>query len=125
MDLNELLEVWKNYLSRRQWEQTLADAEASGDEAGTQDARQALGKLPEISHLEALKANAEMVNVLSVQRFIAMKAAREQGLSLEQIGNALGVSRQSAWEFFQRKLAAQKPPPPSSDASQSGKESSQ
>jgi hypothetical protein len=43
--------------------------------------------------------------MLSVQRWIALQDAREQGATLEQIGKVLGISRQSAWETFQRKMA--------------------
>ena len=40
---------------------------------------------------------------LTAQRWIAMMDAQRQGESLEQIGNELGVTRQSAWEFMQRR----------------------
>jgi hypothetical protein len=105
MDLDRLFEEWKRYLSRRGWEQARAAAEAKGDTAGVAAADQALGDLHAISALDALRANAELVSMLSVQRWIAMKEAREQGATLEEIGKALGVSRQSAWEVFQRKIA--------------------
>lgn len=122
MNLNELLELWIAYLSRRQWDQRKAEALAKGDSATVILAEKALAELPQISALEALQANADLVNVLSIQRFIAMQDAREQGISLEQIGKALGISRQSAWEFFQRKLAGQQRNA-SSDKTESGGES--
>jgi hypothetical protein len=105
MDMDQLVATWKLYLSRRGWERARADAEASGDAASAAAAEQALADLPAVGALDALRANAELVSMLSVQRWIAMKAAREQGATLEQIGKALGVSRQSAWEVFQRKIA--------------------
>jgi hypothetical protein len=107
MDLDQLLSTWKLYLSRRGWERARADAEARGDGAGVAAAEHALADLPPVAALDALRANAELVGMLSAQRWIAMKAAREQGATLEQIGQALGVSRQSAWEFLQRKIAEQ------------------
>jgi hypothetical protein len=55
--------------------------------------------------MDALRANAELVSRLTVQRWIGMKVARERGASLERIGRELGVSRQSAWEFMQRRIA--------------------
>jgi hypothetical protein len=103
--MDELLDVWTIYLSRRQAEGARADAEANGDSVGVQDAERALAALPDVSALDALRANGELVNRLNVQRFIAMKDARDQGASHEQIGKELGVSRQSAWEFMQRKIA--------------------
>src|ERR1700754_3226259 len=105
MEIDELLEVWTIYLSRRQAEGARADAEANGDGAGVQDAERALAALPDVSALDALRANGELVSRLNVRRFVAMQDARDQGASHEQIGKALGVSRQSAWEFMQRKVA--------------------
>jgi hypothetical protein len=90
MEMKELLEIWELYLERRR-------LEAAGDEA-------ALAALPEVTALDGLRANADLVSRLSVQRWIAMKDAQDQGASLEQIGNELGVTRQSAWEFMQRKV---------------------
>jgi hypothetical protein len=107
MDLDQLLSTWKLYLSRRGWERARADAEARGDGAGVAAAEHALADLPPVAALDALRANAELVGMLSAQRWIAMKAAREQGATLEQIGQVLGVSRQSAWEFLHRKIAEQ------------------
>jgi hypothetical protein len=105
MNMDQLVAMWKLYLSRRGWERTRADAEARGDMDGVAAAEQALADLPVVDALDALRANADLVNMLSVQRWIAMRDAREQGATLEQIGQVLGISRQSAWEAFQRKLA--------------------
>jgi hypothetical protein len=90
MEMRELLEIWELYLQRRR-------LEAEGDEAG-------LAALPEVTALDGLRANADLVSRLTVQRWIAMKDAQDQGASLEQIGGELGVTRQSAWEFMQRKI---------------------
>jgi Homeodomain-like domain len=57
--------------------------------------------------LDALRANANLVTSLTDQRWLVMRRARQAGASWEQIGTALGVSRQSAWEFLRRKLAEQ------------------
>jgi hypothetical protein len=105
MEMKELLEIWELYLERRR-------LEAEGDAA-------ALAALPEVTALDGLRANADLVSRLSVQRWIAMKDAQEQGASLEQIGSELGVTRQSAWEFMQRRTADQdepvEPPEPPSN----------
>jgi hypothetical protein len=79
METRKLLEIWELYLEQRRQEGS-----------------------PEVTALEALRANAELAGRLGQQRWIAMKDAQEQGASLEQIGSALGVTRQSAWEFMQR-----------------------
>jgi hypothetical protein len=91
MEMRELLEIWELYLERRR-------LEAEGDAA-------ALAALPEVTALDGLRANSDLVSRLSVQRWIAMKDAQDQGASLEQIGGELGVTRQSAWEFMQRRIA--------------------
>jgi len=54
--------------------------------------------------LDALSANATLVARLNTERWLVMRAARDAGSSWDQIGTALGTSRQSAWEFLRRKL---------------------
>jgi hypothetical protein len=103
METRELLEIWELYLKRRR-------LEAEGD-------ADALAALPGVSALDGLRANADLVSRLTVQRWIAMKDAQAEGASLEQIGNELGVTRQSAWEFMQRRIAehggsVEQPDPP-------------
>ena len=105
MDMDQLVATWKLYLTRRQRRQDLADAQTVGDEARAAAALRALEALPEVSALDALQANAHLVSMLSVQRWIALQDAREHGATLEQIGKVLGISRQSAWETFQRRMA--------------------
>jgi hypothetical protein len=105
MDLDEQLAIWKLCLSRIRWERARMESDATGDNAGVEAAEQALAHLPEVGPLDGLRANAELVSRLSAQRFIAMRVAQQQGASSEQIGAALGVSRQSAWEFMKRKIA--------------------
>ncbi len=114
--MDEASAIWRLWLARRRWEQARAEAEADGDQARVQEATQALAALPAVGVLEALRANAELVSVLTAQRWIAMKAAQEQGASSEEIGKALGISRQAAWEFLQRKIAAHRRQVPVHDA---------
>jgi hypothetical protein len=96
MEMQELLEIWELYLERRR-------LEATGDEV-------ALAALPAVTALDGLRANADLVSRLTVQRWIAMKDAQAEGASLEQIGNELGVTRQSAWEFMQRRTGEPETP---------------
>jgi hypothetical protein len=44
-----------------------------------------------VDGLDALHANAELMSVLTAQRWIAMKVAQEQGPSAEQIGTTIGA----------------------------------
>lgn len=104
MELDACCAVWMLWLTRRRWEQAAGAAADEGDPAAQERAASALRSLPEVTPVQALNANAQAIGLLTAQRWIAMKAAREEGVSLEQIGRALGVSRQSAWEFMQRKI---------------------
>ena len=103
--MDELVAIWQSAGARRRLEASLTRAEQAGDAEGVLAARQAMAQLPEVSALDALRANAALVDQLTSQRWVAMKIARDEGASWEQIGQALGVSRQSAWEFLRRKLA--------------------
>ena len=50
--------------------------------------------------LEALRELARSEPELERLRLDNVLAARSAGATWEQVGNALGVSRQSAWEYF-------------------------
>ena len=50
--------------------------------------------------LEALRELARSEPELEQLRRDKVLAARAAGATWEQVGNALGVSRQSAWEYF-------------------------
>ena len=50
--------------------------------------------------LEALRELSRSEPELDRLRHEKVLAARESGATWEQVGNALGVSRQSAWEYF-------------------------
>jgi hypothetical protein len=104
-DLAGLLASWTAASSRQVWQRARARAEEAGDTTAARAADRALAKLPEVTALDALRANAELIARLTADRWVAMRAARDEGASWEQIGQALGISRQSAWEFVQRKAA--------------------
>jgi Homeodomain-like domain len=109
-DLAGLLATWTAARSSQVWHRARARAESDGDASAVRAADRALAELPDVTPLDALRANAELVSRLTTDRWMAMQAAREQGASWEQIGQALGVSRQSAWEFLQRKTAEHQQP---------------
>ena len=54
--------------------------------------------------LEALRELAQWEDELERLRLAAVEAARERGASWEQIGAALGMSRQAVWEFYTRQV---------------------
>ncbi|MEQ4566464.1 helix-turn-helix domain-containing protein [Paenarthrobacter sp. CAP02] len=73
----------------------------------------------EVSALEALRVNARAVDRLTAKRWYVMKAAREAGATWSQIGQALGVTRQAAYDFYRRKTETQEkyaPGPTDSEA---------
>jgi S1 RNA binding domain len=98
------LAIWRLFLERIRWQAKLDEARESDDGAATREAEDALSALPEVSALDALRANADLIRRLSMQRWIGMKVARDEGANMEEIGAELRVSRQAAWEFLKRKI---------------------
>lgn len=60
-----------------------------------------------IEPLEALRQVARSEVELDELRWNQIAAARDAGASWAAIGEALGVSRQSAWEYFTRRVSKQ------------------
>ena len=56
--------------------------------------------------LEALKALQERERALEAARLRLIAAAREQGRSWTEIGSALGVSKQAAWQLYNADITA-------------------
>jgi hypothetical protein len=106
-DERELHQVWDTQAQRRMWSGVRDKNRAKGDAQGQAVAEQALAELPEVTALQALRANARLVGLLTGRRWIAMQDAREAGASWEQIGEALGMSKQGAHDFYRRKIADQ------------------
>jgi hypothetical protein len=105
MDNEEIqLAIWRLFLQRTRIEAERRDAHERDDKAGMAAADAQLASLPAVKVTEALKANAELIARLSSQRWIGMKVARDQGITMEEVGEQLGVSKQAAWEFLKRKL---------------------
>jgi hypothetical protein len=95
------LAVWRLFLERTK---AKAELEESQDLESRKKVEEMLASLPEVTSLDALRANAELISRLSAERWIAMKVARDEGANMEELGNQLGVSRQAAWEFLKRKI---------------------
>ncbi|MGA7096374.1 MAG: S1 RNA-binding domain-containing protein [Acidimicrobiia bacterium] len=95
------LAVWRLFLERTRWRSAL---DQSTDVDSRKQAEEMLATLPDVSALDALRANAELISRLSAQRWIAMQVARDEGANMEELGRQLGVSRQAAWEFLKRKI---------------------
>jgi hypothetical protein len=63
-----------------------------------------LDTLADPSPIEALTANAKLVELLTGRRWILMEEARERGESWSTIGAALGMSKQGALDWYRRKI---------------------
>ncbi|WP_285244161.1 hypothetical protein [Pseudarthrobacter sp. fls2-241-R2A-127] len=68
---------------------------------------EALAEISEVAALEALRANAKAVELLTARRWYVMKSAREAGATWAQIGEALGITKQAAHDFYSRKTEEQ------------------
>lgn len=100
-DEQELYRLWDAYGQRRMWHKVI---ERGGDQAV---AEEALAELSNVAPLDALEANAKLVDLLTGRRWSVMQAAREAGNTWDEIGLALGMSRQGAQDWYRRKIADQ------------------
>lgn len=107
MSERELLTTWHNPAERRLYERGRDHAREQGDTRGEEVMVAHLEEMPKVSPLLALAANRRLVETLTGQRWFEMQAAREADSSWKQIGAALGMSRQAAWEWYQRKITDQ------------------
>ncbi|GAA0623895.1 hypothetical protein GCM10009534_69350 [Kribbella sandramycini] len=76
----------------------------------------ALGDLPGVTGLEALRASRRVVELLTGARWHMIRQAREEGSSWSQVGGAMGTSKQAAYDFYQRKLDQQDASPAEADS---------
>jgi hypothetical protein len=106
-DERELLQVWQLQAERSMWRTAIERSRADGKDDQVASGEKALAELPEVTALQALEANRRLVDLLTGRRWIAMRAAREEGATWEQIGEALGMTRQSAHEWYRKKIEAQ------------------
>lgn len=100
-DERELLAVWNLAHERGTWEGILRK---DPDNAVAQGA---LEQLPVAGPLEALAANARLVDLLTGRRWYVMRDAREAGATWSEIGQALGMTKQGAADWYRRAIAKQ------------------
>jgi hypothetical protein len=93
MDEKDLWQTWTDYLSRLTWLGALRHAETEHSQLVAQNA---IDALPSGTALEALTANAQLVELLVGGRRSVINAAREAGKTWDDIGVALGLSPQGA-----------------------------
>lgn len=103
-DVRDLIGVWDDFNSGETWREVAAKNQ--GNEHAATAAR-LLAQLPEVTALDALRANARAVALLTARRWYVMKTAREGGATWSQIGEALGMTKQAAHDFYRRKIEEQ------------------
>lgn len=120
-DERDLIRVWDLYHERQMWQQVIAkNAGADGNPDRLVTAHRVLTELPEVTATQALAANAMLVDLLVGRRWYVMRDAREAQASWTEIGDALGISRQGAYDFYRRAVEDQEKyaPQPSTTATE-------
>ena len=102
MDEKDLWQTWDTFGSRLTWLNVLRQADT---EQARRVAQQVLDGLPRVTAIEALAANAQLVELLIGRRWYVIMAARESGARWEDIGGALGMSAQEAEDWYRDKIA--------------------
>lgn len=107
VSLEKLLDRWRRGTEPdllRPAEQTLT---GYGADSGAAGGRRVPGQGGDVSALDALRANEQIVSLLTGWRWRAIRQAREQGASWVDVGAALGMSKQGAWDLYHRAVQAQ------------------
>ena len=102
-NVHELLKVWEDFNRGETWR----EVSATGSDQAREAAAHFLSEVSEVAALEALRANAKAVELLTARRWYVMKSAREGGATWAQIGEALGITKQAAHDFYRRKIEEQ------------------
>ena len=102
-DVHELLRVWEDFNRGETWR----GVSATGSDQARVAAAQFLTEVREVAALEALRANAKAVELLTARRWYVIKSAREAGATWAQIGEALGITKQAAHDFYRRRIEEQ------------------
>jgi hypothetical protein len=113
--LEELLDVLRVSDQRELYERGIELGHESGHPVAV--LVKALADLPGVTGLEALRASRRVVELLTGARWHMMRQAREEGSSWSQVGAALGMSKQAAYDFYRRKLDQQDKSPDPATAS--------
>ena len=72
--------TWSLLFEKRTWQQIRDEATAAATSTNVAD--RALANLPPVTVLEALAANAQLVDMLFARRWLAIESAREEGAGM-------------------------------------------
>ncbi|NUR98213.1 MAG: hypothetical protein HOV67_23530 [Kribbellaceae bacterium] len=117
--LEELLDVLRISDQRELYAQRIEQGRQAGHPVAV--LVRALAELPGVTGLEALRASRRVVELLTGARWRMMRQAREEGSSWSEVGSALGMSKQAAYDFYRRNIDRQDAtaPPGTYDADRS------
>lgn len=99
----ELVALWDTHHYRDIAQRVLSYPHPEGSERGVAIWAANLNEVAEVTALDALAANARLVERFTEGRWSVMWDARQAGASWAQIGEALGMSKQGAADWYQRK----------------------
>jgi hypothetical protein len=103
--MDELLQVLRISDQRELYQHGIEQGRASGQPVEL--LVDALAKLPGVAGLDALRVSRRVVELLTGARWHMMRQAREEGASWSDIGQALGMTRQAAHDFYRRRIEQQ------------------
>ncbi|WP_063127616.1 hypothetical protein [Nocardia fusca] len=111
-DERPLYAAWNTYGHLRLLRETLAQLDAGTLNLDDPDASRAalqrdIDSVAALTPAQALEANRRLVEFLTGRRWSVMQEAREAGDSWTVIGDALGVTKQGALDWYKRKIADQ------------------
>ncbi|MFI6031623.1 hypothetical protein [Amycolatopsis magusensis] len=107
-DEREYWQLWRLYHERRTTGQAFELGTAQGIDPAMLDTwSRELEQLPAMSALQALQANRRLVDLLTGRRWTVMREAREAGATWTEIGEALGMSKQGAHDWYKRQIETQ------------------
>jgi hypothetical protein len=102
---HNLLARWDAWGDRDLWRKTLANPDAAAEHKAL--AERKLAGLESATGLDALAANVELVSLLKGWQWLAIRSAREDGATWEQVGEVLGTSKQGALNAYTRAIEHQ------------------
>lgn len=106
--LERLLGLWRRGTERDLFHAAeLRLLEQADDSENLAIVRRAIADRQDVSALDALRANERIVTLLTGWRWLAIRQAREEGHSWTDIGAALNMSKQGAWDLYQRAVKQQ------------------